>query len=129
MKTLLSLIVCALLLSAIGCKKKPSAGLGGSAKLIVNVKHHNTTIDSSTVYIKFNSSEVPDDNQYDLNQKLVTDSNGNSFTVFEGLKTGDYYIFAQGWDPTISENVKGAVPYTIKTETEQSITVPVTETH
>lgn len=129
MKTTLFILMCTVFLSINGCKKKPSAGLGGNANLKVSARHHALNIDSCTVYIKFNSSEAPSDNVYDLNQQITMDTSGNSYTIFNGLKKGDYYIFAQGWDPSISENVKGGIPYTIKDETDISIIIPVTETH
>lgn len=127
MKRIGSLIFVLILLVSVACKKKPSAGLGGSARLIVNAYHHTQPIDSCTIYIKFNSSEAPADNQYDLSQKLSKDSNGNSYTIFEGLKAGDYYLFGSGWDPAIAEQVKGGIPYTIETEADLTISVPVTE--
>ncbi len=129
MKAILFSLVCIILLNISGCKKKPGAGLGGSANLKISARHHTLNIDSCTVYIKFNSSEAPSDNIYDLNQQITMDTSGESYTIFSGLKKGDYYIFARGWDPSISENVKGGIPYTIKDETDISIIIPVTETH
>lgn len=127
MKTFLIAIACLLLLSNTGCKKKPSGGLGGQANLKINAFHHTAPIDSCMVYIKFNTSEAPSDDQYDLNQAFTKDTDGNSYTVISGLKKGDYYLFARGWDPSISQTVKGGIPYTISTEEDISITVPVTE--
>ncbi|MBK9481668.1 MAG: hypothetical protein IPO02_06725 [Bacteroidetes bacterium] len=116
------------LLSVNGCKKKPAAGLGGSANLKISAKHHGANIDSCTIYIKFNSSEAPDNlSDYDLSQHLALDANGYSNTIFSGLKKGDYYIFAYGWDPAISANIKGGIPYTIKQETDIETIIPVTE--
>ncbi len=117
------------LLTIGSCTKKPSAGLGGNANLNIKVYHHATPIDSCTIYIKFNSSEAVSLSEYDLTQKLVLDSNGNSYTIFSGLKKGDYYIYGEGWDPSISNNVKGGLPYTIKDETDLMISIPVTEVH
>jgi hypothetical protein len=115
-------------LSVMGCKKKSSAGLGGSANIKISAKHHAANIDSCTIYIKFNSSEAPANlSEYDLSQQLALDANNNSNTIFTGLKTGDYYIFAYGWDPAISANVKGGIPYTIKQETDLETIIPVTE--
>lgn len=130
MKTLLLSLMSIILLSVNGCKKKPSAGLGGNANLKISARHHAFNIDSCTIYIKFNSSEAPDNlSDYDLSQQVAMDTGGNSYTIFKGLKKGDYYIFAYGWDPAISENVKGGIPYTIADETDIDIIVPVTEDH
>jgi hypothetical protein len=109
------------------CKKKPSAGLGGQANLKVFAYHHSLPIDSCKIYIKFNTSELVSIGEYDISQSIATDSNGDSYTIFSGLKKGDYYIYGEGWDPSIFNNVKGGIPYTVKEETTQNVSVPVTE--
>jgi hypothetical protein len=129
MKTTFFLFAIIVLASNFSCKKKPSAGLGGNAKLKIAAKHHGITIDSCTISIKFNSLDAPSNGMYDLTQKVSKGITGESFTIFEGLKPGDYYVYGLGWDPSISNNVKGGIPYTIKDETDLSIIVPVTETH
>ena len=129
MKTTFFLFAIIVLASIFSCKKKPSAGLGGNAKVKIAAKHHGITIDSCTISIKFNSLDAPSNGMYDLTQKVSKGITGESFTIFEGLKPGDYYVYGLGWDPSISNNVKGGIPYTIKDETDLSIIVPVTETH
>ncbi len=129
MKTFFFPILYVAVLFNSGCKKKPSAGQGGNANLKVSAFHHNAYIDSCTIYIKFNSSEAATIGDYDMSQKVALDTSGNSYTIFEGLKAGNYYLFAQGWDPSISENVKGGIPYTIVDEADISVVVPVTEVH
>lgn len=129
MKTVLFPILGIMLLSISACKKKPSAGTGGNANLKISAFHHTSLIDSCTIYVKFNSSEAPANNVYDLTQKVAVDSVGDSYAIFSGLKKGDYYLFAQGWDPAISDNVKGGLPYTISEETDISVVIPVTEVH
>ena len=129
MKTTFFLFAIIVLASNFSCKKKPSAGLGGNAKLKIAAKHHGITIDSCTISIKFNSLDAPSNGMYDLTQKVSKGITGESFAIFEGLKPGDYYVYGLGWDPSISNNVKGGIPYTIKDETDLSIIVPVTETH
>ncbi|MEZ5047664.1 MAG: hypothetical protein R2831_11810 [Chitinophagaceae bacterium] len=112
--------------ATLGCKK-PKAGLGGQANLVVVAKHHTAVIDSATVYIKFNTKEAPLQlSSYDLKQTIQSTS---SNTIFEGLKKGDYYIYAEGWDESIQAAVKGGLPYTIKEEITLNIDVAVTETH
>lgn len=111
------------------CKKKPSAGLGGQATLKVRTVHHGSTIDSATVYIKFNSQEPAAMGSYDLSAKSASDGNGGFITTFSGLKAGDYYLYGEGWDPSILNNVKGGIPYTIEEETVQEVILPVTEVH
>lgn len=117
-----------ILLFSISCKRKATGGLGGNATLKVYAKHHNLSIDSCTIYIKFNSSELPANGEYDMEEKVVKVGN-ESYATLNGLKKGYYYIYGYGWDPSISEYVKGGIPYRIKEETEISITLPVTEAH
>lgn len=129
MKTNLIILMLLILATSFSCKKKSKAGLGGNANLKITAQHHSTTIDSCTISIKFNSLDAPSDGVYDLSQKVAMNLSGESFTIFEGLKAGDYYVYGLGWDPSISNNVKGGIPYTIENETDLSIIVPVTETH
>lgn len=129
MKTNLIILLLLIIATSFSCKKKPKAGLGGNANLKITAQHHSSTIDSCTISIKFNSLDAPSDGIYDLTQKITKDIAGDSYTIFEGLKPGDYYVYGLGWDPSISNNVKGGIPYTIENETDLSIIVPVTEVH
>jgi hypothetical protein len=113
----------------LACKKKPMAGLGGNATLIIQCQHHSFNIDSATTYIKYNSLEAVPLGEYN-NSKVLSKNNNNLYTAqFDGLKPGDYYLFAQGWDPSIANNVKGGIPFTIKEEDTFSLIIPVTEVH
>lgn len=128
MKTSSILSIFLLLFFVQSCKQKSSAGLGGNANLIINAKHHGLAIDSCTIYVKFNSVDAPSNlSDYDLSQTLILDANNISSTTFKGLKKGDYYIYGQGWDPSIAEAVKGGLPYTISEEKDMNLTVSVTE--
>ena len=129
MKTKLIILLLLIVTTSFSCKKKSKAGLGGNANLKVATQHHGLIIDSCTISIKFNSLDAPSDGMYDLTQKVSKGNAGDSFTIFKGLKAGDYYVYGIGWDPSISNNVKGGIPYTIDNETDLSIIVPVTETH
>lgn len=129
MKFCLYLSCILLVFSAFSCKKKSSAGFGGNATLNVTGQHHGVTIDSLTVFIKFNTSEAPSDAVYDANFPVTHFGPQNSYAILKNLKAGDYYIYAEGWDPSISNTVKGGIPYTIDKETSYSIIVPVTEQH
>jgi hypothetical protein len=129
MNKITTIIICFVLLSLASCKKKPSAGLGGNANLKIVVIHHAVELDSCKVYIKFNSSEAVSVSEFDLSQSLQKDSAGKSYTIFKGLKKGDYYIYGEGWDPSIFNTVKGGIPFTISDEIDQTINLPVTEVH
>jgi hypothetical protein len=115
MKTKLIILLLLIVTTSFSCKKKSKAGLGGNANLKVAAQHHGLLIDSCTISIKFNSLDAPSDGVYDLTQKVSKGNAGDSYTIFKGLKAGDYYVYGIGWDPSISNNV--------------SIIVPVTETH
>ena len=95
----------------------------------VTGQHHGVTIDSLTVYIKFNTSEAPADATYDAHFTVTHFGPQNSYAIINNLKAGNYYLYAEGWDPSISNSVKGGIPYTIENETTYSVTVPVTEQH
>lgn len=46
----------------------------------------------------------------------------------EGLKCGQYYLYAAGWDTSISQVVKGGIPYNTDQSTgEVIVKVPVVE--
>ncbi len=111
------------------CKKKTKAGFGGNANLKITGQHHGQVIDSLTVFVLFNSNEVPANGQYDYQIKATTYGTNNSYALVNGLKPGDYYIYAEGWDPSISNAVKGGIPFTIDSEKDYEIIVPVTEQH
>ncbi len=127
MKIIFCYLLSVLLLLQSGCKKKTSAGFGGNATFKLVAKHHGAVIDSVTFYVKFNASDAPANDVYDTNQKGVTTSPGSTSATISGLKKGDYYIYAKGWDPSISSEVKGGLPYTITSEDSQDVIVAVTE--
>ena len=116
-----------LILLAAACKNKdddPIGGKGGNAILRVTSRHHTRTIDSITVYIKYNAANLPtsfDDSAVAV--KTATDTTA----VFTGLKTGTYYLYGKGWDRSINDTVVGGIPYTITAENDIRIFVPVTE--
>lgn len=126
------LLFCLSILFISACRDKkptttePIAGKGGSATLTIVSKHHGKNIDSITVYIKYNTQDAA--TVYDDSVKAVM-INSKPTATFGNLKTGKYYIYGLGWDPTIISKVKGGIPYTITEEKQTDITLPVTETH
>lgn len=130
MKKVCLLVYPLLLLGACNAKdgepKIELAGKGGSAVVKAMPKHHGTSIDSCMVYIKYNSQDVS--SAYDDSVKCMQVDSVSTAT-FSGLKAGQYYLYAKGWDAGIGETVIGGLPYTITQENEQSVTVPVTEEH
>ena len=129
MKSIIICVLSVLLFAYAGCKKKEKAGYGGNAGFKLTSKHHGMVIDSCTFYIKFNATDAPAAGTYDITKEEFTYSVGNSYATISGLKKGDYYIYVRGWDPSISSEVSGGFPYTIKEEKEISLDVAVTEIH
>lgn len=132
MKRIASVIAIAALaiFSLNSCKEREDnlAGKGGSTVLKVTPQHHGDNIDSCTVYIKYNTQEMPSGN-YDEEIKCVME-NGKPVATFSNLKKGNYYVYGRGWDPGIERNVIGGIPYTISEDNKTlNINVPVTEEH
>ncbi len=133
MKPFSYLLYTACVLSFYSCRDKPQsaslepiAGKGGNATVNIVSKHHGKNIDSIIVYIKYNTQDAAI--AYDDSAKAIIKINQPTST-FTNLRAGKYYIYGQGWDPTIVSKVKGGIPYTISEEKQLSITLPVTETH
>ena len=132
MRTSLSLLVLvsAITLSVFSCKRPDDniGGKGGKATLKVTPQHHGNNIDSCTIYIKYNSQTPPSatTDGYDESMVCIMEG-GNPVATFTELKKGRYYIYGYGWDPAVSQNVKGGIPFTISEESTISINVPVTE--
>jgi|SRR5690606_34181696 len=124
--------VAALLIFTTSCKDREEkdevniGGKGGDATIEATPQHHSLNIDSCTIYIKYNTKELP--STFDDSAKCVM-KGGKPVATFTNLKKGDYYLYGKGWDPSIIENVKGGIPYTIKEETTIPVIVPVTEDH
>ena len=114
------------ILLATACKK---GDIGGEATIAAFPKHHSQSIKGATMYVKFDATELPADptNKYDL--KIVGEENEDHVHI-EGLRYGDYYLYATGFDSTIMQPVSGGIPVTIKwseRKNELDKDVPVTE--
>lgn len=118
------------LLSVLGCKKKEEtcvAGTGGSISFAIFPQHHGATIYGATAYLKFNTQSSPGAlSNFDMN---VVGEAHESHIHAQNMKCGDYYIYCVGYDSTISQTVKGGIPYSVASGAsgEIDITVPVTE--
>jgi len=120
----IALILCVVALVA--CKKN---GTGGDNAIAAFPKHHGTSIPNATVYIKYGAAELPGVNASDYDDvKIAIQEGTTAHAHFEGLLKGDYYIYAVGYDSTVSEIVSGGIAVKVKTKTgEQDIDLPVTE--
>jgi hypothetical protein len=107
-------------------------GPGGNAEIAVWVKHHDKLIPGATVYIKYGSKEFPGDglSLYDDSEVCGTEGDDEGHTHFHDLKRGNYYLYAVGYDSSISETVMGGIPVEITKENKDGssdVEVPVTE--
>jgi len=107
-----------LLLTAAACKPnddtQPEAGKGGSTSMRVFAQHHGARVDSFKVYIRYNAQNAPGDGRYDDSVQSQALGNGLApAAIFPGLRPGNYYLFGRGWDPQISQVVRGGSPFTI----------------
>jgi len=103
-------------------------GKGGSATVNVYPQHHGLAndLDSCTVYVKYNSLDAPANGIYDDSVTCIT-ANSLVSGTFTGLKNGNYYFYGRGYDYSISDHVKGGLPYTITQQQSQNFNLPVSE--
>ena len=85
--------------------QKPMAGPGGTATVNIIPYHNGFNIDSGVMYIKYNTLIYPD-STYDDSAMVKRIGNTNVARFF-GLRSGDYFIYAEGWDNNTSERVWG----------------------
>lgn len=117
-----------------GCKKDELAGTSpkvtsGKIILTARVLHHQYPVAGCSVYIKSSATEFPgtDGGKYD--QKLVSDPNG--YVQFNNLLSGNYYLYATGYDVNFADSVMGYIPLTLEAKPnqvkEESVNIPVSE--
>ena len=110
-----------------GCGKSGLPGLGGTASIAGYVRHHNNPIPLARVFLKFGAKEFPGSDTTIYNLSVTADS-GDAHYKFEGINSGDYYLYGIGYDSTIPKTVLGGVPAEICDGTQSvEINVPVTE--
>ncbi len=118
-------------MGATSCKK---AGINGDAILVVTPKHHGTVITSTalypdSVYVKFNSKDLPADPTHDYDALFVGEA-GEGHVHCAGLHTGTYFLFVTAWDPSLNARVTGGMSVKIKykeRDAEIPLDVSVTE--
>lgn len=109
------------------CKKN---GTGGENTIAAFPKHHGVTIPNATVYIKYGATELPgvSASDFDDSKVAIKEGSGAAHAHFEGLLKGDYFIYAVGFDSTVSETVSGGIAVKVTSKSgEKDIDVPVTE--
>jgi len=130
-KILLIVPICIALLSSCTHEKfRPVGGRGGSASISVYPQHHGNalTLDSVTVYIKYDALDAPSDGKYDDSVSWVPGSGGTVPNgTFTGLWNGDYYIFVKAYDYDVLQRVRGGLPFTVRAQQSHVLTLPVGE--
>jgi hypothetical protein len=103
-------------------------GKGGSATVTLYPRHHGRTsnLDSLVVYVKYNSLDAPASGIYD-DSMTCQRADTLFYASFPGLKNGSYYFFSHGYDYSISQRVKGGMPYVISVQGSQNTDLPVSE--
>lgn len=108
------------------CKKNDT---GGDASLIIHTAHHNSDVKGATVYVKFDARELPPDitSNYDL--KVTAGPDEDSLHIMD-LRYGNYFLYAVGYDSTISQSVIGGVSVEIswkERDEEIEIHIPLSD--
>ena len=124
MKKNVTLLLCCTLIASAACNKE---GVGGKADIIGVVKRQGTPIPNAVVYIKYGATDFPGFNTSEYNDYVTAASTDASFK-FENLYKGDYYLWARGFDNSISQDVSGGITVQIKKKKETVETnIPVKE--
>jgi hypothetical protein len=122
MKTNLSILIAFLFMATTACKKE---GSGGKSSVSGNVQHHGANIANAVVYIKYGATEFPgaDVSLYDDK----TTSNGSAYYEFKSLRRGNYFLYAVGFDNSVSEVVSGGIAVKLMYNKSAQSNIPVTE--
>ncbi len=128
MKQVATFIAISALFFACKTKDKDVAGKGGSATISVFPQHHEVAknLTAFKAYIKYGTKDAPTSGLYDDSMVLVNHDSLVSGS-FAGLKNGDYYLYASGYDTSVNSNLHGGLPYTVTAQTPQSVFIPVSE--
>lgn len=126
-------IISLALLSFSACKKdnKCDAGSGGNLSLAATLKHHGSVIPNDslrpdTVWIKYNAQDW--NNAPSGSDAMFIGEYPEDHVHITGLKCGDYYLYASGWDNSISMEVKGGRAFSTENdEGELHVDIAVTE--
>jgi hypothetical protein len=87
------------------------AGKGGLTTLRVVPIHDSINVDSCFVYLKYNALDMPE--RFD--DSIYATWDGTQYRAeFSGLKQGNYFIYAKGWDVVRSQKINGYLYHVIK---------------
>lgn len=117
----------------ISCRKEKSIELKKTSieepvyTVVGQVLHHVRPVDTASVYLKKDSPEFPGTNVllYDVSTPVFSDQ---AYYIFKELKAGQYFIYAAGYDRSISDSVFGGIPLKVGgPDSILTFNVPVTE--
>lgn len=121
---------CISTLTIVSCSKSNNdqAGKGGNATLTVQLQHHTVAknIENGIVYIKYGATDVPSNGVYD-DSALCSSMSATQTAVFSNLKNGNYFLYATGFDTSISQAVRGGGAYTVTQQAAQTYILAVSE--
>ncbi len=119
MRTTVAIAV--LFFAMFACKKNQA---GGKSSIAGTVAHHGKLIPYSRVFIKYGATEFPGSDTTKYDAKFVTGADAAySFKLYKG----NYFLFGYGYDNGVPGTVTGGVPYTLRTNENKKLEVPVTE--
>ena len=100
-------------------------GTGGKANVIVYPSHHAAPIINhvgypDTVYVKFNTTDLPGTKPSDFDVYFVGDPR-TDYINCTNLKWGDYYFYVAGFDSSIMSRVIGGAHIKIRQRDKRSI--------
>lgn len=109
-------------------------GTGGNANVVVYPSHHSTPIINhvgypDTVYVKFNTTDLPGTKPSDYDTYFVGDPRTDHVTC-SNLKWGDYFFYVAGFDSSIMSRVIGGAHIKIRQRDKkdtQNASISVTE--
>ena len=100
-------ILIALALVTITFNSCTKAGTGGNATVVCkvyNTDQNGAAVNGATVYVDYDSSTPPSQNNTGYNDHKTAAAGTNSVT-FTGLKQGTYYFYAEGNGGTASSPI------------------------
>jgi len=103
------------------------AGVGGNTTIVAFPKHHGNSTRPIFAFVKFNVQNLPGTDSSNFDLVLYADSTEDHIEI-EQLKVGKYFIYEVAFDSSISDTVRGGIPYTLtQSSGEVLLDIPVTE--
>ena len=112
----LCLLFSGLIIFLLSCEKD-NAGPGGTAIVHGNISHDSRSIPFASVYIKYGTIDFPGTDTSLYDNKIAANLSG--FYEFIELQNGKYYIYVEGYDQQISEEVNGGIGLRIEQEGQE----------